>query len=256
MASGRRKPAEPQEEGSPAWMNTYGDMVTLLLTFFVLLFSFSTVDADKWKALVESFSGKVEISAPQLSLDPSTRMDELILALGTPAPTPKGDIEDEKRFDELYRKIKNHVQEKGLDNELNVSKDDGTIIIRVMDSALFDSGQDKIRQDALTMLSNIISIFDQYDDAIKEIHVEGHTDNVPISSSRFKSNWDLSTSRAVSVIQYCIEHSHLSPMKYAAAGYGEYHPIADNNTEEGKARNRRVDFVLISMKGIDLSGTP
>jgi chemotaxis protein MotB len=255
MASGRRKPAESQEEGAPAWMNTYGDMVTLLLTFFVLLFSFSTVDASKWKAIVQSFTGKVEASAPQLSLNPNTDMDELILALGTPAPTPMGDTEDEQRFDELYRKIKNHVQENGLDNALDVSKENGTIIIRVMDSALFDSGQDRIRQDALIMLDNIISIFDQYDDAIREIHVEGHTDNVPISSSRFKSNWDLSTSRAVSVIQYCIERSRLNPMKYAAAGYGEYHPVADNSTEEGKAKNRRVDFVLMSMKSIDLSGT-
>lgn len=246
MANGRRKPAAPHEEGSPAWMNTYGDMVTLLLTFFVLLFSFSTVDADKWKALVATFTGKVELSAPQLTLDPSTRMDELVLALGTPVPTPKGNA-DEERFDELYKMIKKHVQEKGLDNSLDVFKSNNTIIIRVKDSVLFDSGQDKIRQDALDMLDNIISIFDQYDDAIREIHVEGHTDNVPINSSRFKSNWDLSTSRAVSVIQYCIERSILSPMKYAAAGYGEYHPIADNTTEEGKAKNRRVDFVLTSL---------
>lgn len=254
MASGRRKPAESQEEGAPAWMNTYGDMVTLLLTFFVLLFSFSTVDADKWKALVETFTGKVEISAPQLSLDPNTRMDELVLALGTPVPPPNENSQDKEKFDELYEKIKKHVQDKGLDYALDVSKSNNTIIIRVKDSVLFDSGQDKIRQDALSMLDNIMAIFDQYDDAIREIHVEGHTDNVPISSSRFKSNWDLSTSRAVSVIQYCIAHSTLSPMKYAAAGYGEYHPIADNDTEEGKAKNRRVDFVLTSMSSGEISG--
>ncbi len=256
MASNRKKPAESQEEGSPAWMNTYGDMVTLLLTFFVLLFSFSTVDATKWKALVASMSGKVEISAPQLSLDPNTQMDELVLALGTPVPPPNGNSEDDEKFDELYQKIKQHVKDQGLDYALDVSKTNGTIIIRVKDSALFDSGQDRIRDDALTMLESIITIFDQYDDAIREIRVEGHTDNVPISSSRFKSNWDLSTSRAVSVVQYCIEHSHLSPMKYAAAGYGEYHPVADNDTEEGKAKNRRVDFLLMGMKSADLFNAP
>ena len=257
MSRGRRKPETPQEEGSPAWMNTYGDMVTLLLTFFVLLFSFSSVDAEKWKAIVQAFSGKIEMTAPAVTLDPNFDLEDVRITLGTPAPTIKpgdGLSGEEKQFSELYEKIKSHVQENDQENMLDVSKDGDLITIRITDRALFDSGEDQLRKQALDLLTDIIEIFDEYDSVIRQIYIEGHTDNVPISGSKFRSNWDLSTSRAVSIVQYCIEHSKLSPMKYAASGYGEYHPISDNDSEEGRAKNRRVDFLLLSTKSMELVG--
>ena len=249
MLTGRKRLEPPQEEGSPAWMNTYGDMVTLLLTFFVLLFSFSTIDAKKWKAVVQAFTGRTDYDGPTATLDPDFDPADIVFPVATPEPsaTPEADGANmEKRFNELYQKVRNHIMLNGLDFALNVTKDDDLIIIRITDTALFDSGQENIRPEALNLLDSIVSLFDEYDEAIQGIQIEGHTDNVPIRSARFKSNWELSTSRAVSVVQYCIENSSLSPMKYAASGYGEYHPIADNDTEEGKAKNRRVDFVIQS----------
>ena len=261
MRSGRSKPEAPQEEGAPAWMNTYGDMVTLLLTFFVLLFSFSTVDAQKWKAIVESFTGKNpdEITV-ELTPDPDFTFEDVVFPpMNTPEPVPSADDTDgaqmERLFNELYRKVKNHIKINGLEYALDVTKDNDLIIIRITDTALFDSGHDKIREEAISLLDSIVTLFDEYDEAISLIQIEGHTDNVPIRSARFQSNWDLSTSRAVSVLQYCIENSALSPMKYAASGYGEYHPIAENTTEEGKAKNRRVDFVIHSTQSIVLPKT-
>ena len=256
MRGGRRKPETPREEGSPAWMNTYGDMVTLLLTFFLLLFSFSNVDAEKWKAIVLAFSGKTEITAPDVTLDPNFGLDDVRITLGTPAPTVtpgNGLSDEEKQFSELYEKIKSHVHQNDQEDMLDVSKDGDLITIRITDRALFDSGEDQLRKEALDLLTDIIDIFDEYDSVIRQIFIEGHTDNVPISGSKYKSNWDLSTSRAVSVVKYCIEHSNISPMKYAASGYGEYHPISDNTTDAGRARNRRVDFLLLSTKSIGLA---
>ncbi len=254
MRSGRRRAAPPQEEGAPAWMNTYGDMVTLLLTFFVLLFAFSSIDAAKWKSIVQSFTGKKITSSANTTPDPNFGLEDVRFPEDTPGPTPGGSGE-ETSFDELYEKIKTHVRESGEASSLDVSKDGGLITIRVTDTALFNSGDDRIRDEALALLDSIITIFDEYDDALQLVHIEGHTDNIPISGSKFKSNWDLSTSRAVSVVQYCIENSKLSPMKYAASGYGEYHPISDNNSEEGRAKNRRVDFLLLSTKSMELVGS-
>lgn len=254
MRKERKRPEPPQEEGSPAWMNTYGDMVTLLLTFFVLLFSFSTIDAKKWKAIVQSFRGTSDIEGPTATLDPDFDYDDVVFPVAaTPEPSVSPETDGakmEKLFSELYQKVRNHIVINGLDFALNVTKDDDLIIIRITDTALFDSGQESIRPEALTLLDSIVTLFEEYDEAIQRIQIEGHTDNVPIHSARFKSNWDLSTSRAVSVVQYCIESSSLSPMKYTASGYGEYHPIADNDTEEGKAKNRRVDFVIQSAADI------
>ncbi len=252
MVSNRKKPEPPQEYGAPAWMNTYGDMVTLVLTFFVLLFSFSTIDAKKWEEIVNSFSGqRLVVVQP---LDPKAAdSNEIIRTTPTPAITPEPSINNDikERFDELYEKIQKHISENGLDLQLNVSKDDNLIVLRITDSALFDSGRDVIRTDALELLQSIVEIFDEYETAIKLIQIEGHTDNVPIHSAKFDSNWDLSTSRAVRVVQYFIDHSGISPMKYAASGYGEYHPVASNDTEEGKTKNRRVDFVITSTEYID-----
>lgn len=256
MARDRKRPEPPQEEGAPAWMNTYGDMVTLVLTFFVLLFSFSTIDAKKWKAIVQSFRGTSDIDGPTATLDPDFDFDDVVFPEDeTPAPSIDPETDGAKMadlFNELYQKVKNHILINGLEYALYVTKDDDLITIRVTDTALFDSGQENIRPEAIALLESIVTIFDEYDEAIKRIQIEGHTDNVPIHSARFKSNWDLSTSRAVSVVQYCIENSSLSPMKYTASGYGEYHPIADNDTEEGKAKNRRVDFVIQSAADIDI----
>ncbi len=250
MLTGRKRPEPPQEEGAPAWMNTYGDMVTLLLTFFVLLFSFSTIDAKKWKAIVQAFTGRTDYDGPTATLDPDFDPADVVFPIATPKPSITPDQADganmEKRFNELYQKVRNHIIINGLDFALNVTKDDDLIVIRITDTTLFDSGQENIRPEAIDLLDSIVALFEEYNDAIYRIQIEGHTDNVPIRSARFKSNWDLSTSRAVSVVQYCIENSSLSPMKYAASGYGEYHPIADNDTEEGKAKNRRVDFVIQS----------
>ena len=248
MMSRRNAPEAPSEEGAPAWMNTYGDMVTLLLTFFVLLFTVSTIDAQKWQEIVQSFTGQRIVAIAPLDPGEPQEGDADLVRSRTPPPTPEPtpfNIEKDKDdFSKLFQSIKVHIVSNSLDAQLNVHRENQVIILHITESALFDSGKDAIRQDARELLSNIVEIFDEYEGAIELIQIEGHTDNVPIHSARFESNWELSTSRAVKVVKYFLEHSSIEPMKYAASGYGEYRPIAANDSEEGKAKNRRVDFVI------------
>lgn len=259
MRDNKKKPEEPQEEGSPAWMNTYGDMVTLILTFFVLLFSFSTIDAQKWEKLVSSLSGTaivaieaidpddIQLSGTQETEDQENveilepdEENESYADIGTPE-------EIRERFNELYEKIKNHIEENNLENMINIYEEEDTILIRMTDSALFDSGSAEIRDDIKVILLQLCGIFQEYVDLIQEIQIEGHTDNVPVDTTKLKDNWELSTDRATEVVRFFVDNMDIDPSIMTPLGYGEYHPVASNDTEEGRAANRRVDFVIESI---------
>lgn len=261
MSLKRKKPEPPQEEGSPAWMNTYGDMVTLVLTFFVLLFSFSNIDAKKFEKLVSSFTGTHFVAIE--ALDPSQvggpneghaedkPMPSASASASESAGSGANAGDAKEQFEELYQSIKAHIQENKLEAELNVEKNGDVILLHITDSALFDSGRDVIKPDAKKLLKKVSEIFGRYEASIKAIRIEGHTDNVPIHTAKFESNLILSCSRAATVWQYFIDTSKIEPGRYSAVGYGEYHPIASNKTEEGKAKNRRVDFVIEGLDKID-----
>lgn len=258
--SKRKKPEPPAEEGSPAWMNTYGDMVTLLLTFFVLLFSFSTVDAQKWEEIVSSLSGTPFVAIQALDPgDVKADAEPLIetswdLPEPTPSPTPEPSdalnpaqiAEIKEQFDELYDKIKFHIEMNGLQDKLNVQMLDNAILMTMNESALFDSGSAVLKQEARGILPAICEILNQYDALIRKIRIEGHTDTVPIQNSQYKDNWELSSARSLSVLYFLLAQD-MEPEKMYPTFLGEYHPIDDNDTEPGKARNRRVDFVVESI---------
>ena len=259
----RVKKAEPVEEGAPAWMNTYGDMITLVLTFFVLLFSFSTIDAQKWEKLVSALSGTPYIVAQEL--DPGVDRPDVIdmgsiteSSEATPAPTPTPvptptvaptdyeKLEMSVRFEGLFEKIKNHIRENDLEYLLYVEKQDESILLRLSHSAFFDSGRTKMDDDTKEVLREVCKIIMEYDDLIQSVRIEGHTDNVPISSGKFADNWDLSVLRATSVLRFVTENTDMGDIDLMATGYGESFPIASNDTEEGRAQNRRVDFIIVS----------
>ncbi len=256
--AGKRKPQPPDEEGAPAWMNTYGDMVTLLLTFFVLLFSFSTIDAQKWEQIVSSLSGTPYVAIQ--SIDPGEVHSETDPVNDTswdvpkestqPTPEPSNELDEsgkaerERRFEELYQNIKTYIRTNNLEMLLKAQKEHDTILIRMTDSALFNSGKVDILPAAKEMLMEISKIIDEYDDLIETIWVEGHTDSVPISSAKYRDNSDLSAMRATSVRRYMLGIMDISPSKIVPIGYGEYRPVDTNDTEDGKANNRRVDFVI------------
>lgn len=234
------------------WMDTYGDMVTLLLTFFVFLYSASSISEQKWQSLVEAFTGSYSTRPPIGEEVPGDviRIDE-----GKQGAAEE-EGEGEKNYkgaeidfvipdiDPLYRGILASIRESGLESVIDVSKQGLEIVIRFMDNVMFDSGSAELKEDYLYILDNMTDVLTEYEDEITMVRIEGHTDNRPINTWRYPSNWELSVYRAVAVLRYMIEEKDFNTDKISAVGYGEYHPIADNDTEEGRSKNRRVDFVI------------
>jgi Flagellar motor protein len=239
-------------------MDTYGDMVTLLLTFFVMLYSFSSVNTQKWgnlvTALSDSGNGVLTGSAGIAEKSHSSSEGQDSKKVGAKA---NSEVSEEEMNDmqnkikssaNLYAQIKSYIDSNNLSKDVSASRVDAEILIRFSNNVLFDSGEATVKPGAYTIVNEISNAINTYESSIEMIRIEGHTDNLPISNSEFASNWELSTDRAVNVLRYLIEKDHVSPTILSAVGYGEYHPIADNNVEDGRKMNRRVDFVITVTK--------
>ncbi len=255
---------EPEDEGSGYnWMDTYGDLVTLLLCFFVLLYSFSSLNQEKWEELVGAFTGSYGASAIQAFDITSVREEPIKIdsminfeSRGTETLDGEGTSTDDlqalqelqeqvnETFDTLYQKIVIYIDTNDLSGQMSVSRSENFIILRFNEIALFDSGSAAIRQESKESLGHFVQIIADNIDAISIVNIEGHTDNVPISTSEFKDNWDLSVKRATNTLRILLATGLIEEARLSAVGYGEFHPIAPNDTDNGRGQNRRVDFVL------------
>ena len=224
---------EEHKAGSPEWMATYSDLVTLLLCFFILLFSFSTLDIQKYKAVVQSMNGSLGMldSGTTVTLEPMFNV--------FPNDTP---TEENEEFKELFEEFSQLIEASEVSGSIDISIDERGLLIRFLDNVLFDSGKADLKPDAKKIINEIASVIKQSN---KNVRIEGHTDNVPINTPRFPSNWELSTTRAVNVVKYLIEVNKVEPQRLSAVGYADQHPIADNRSIEGKRSNRRVDMVIL-----------
>lgn len=251
-----RKSKKKDTGGGANWMDTYGDMVTLLLTFFVLLYSFSTVDAAKWERLVAALGGKsgvmmsdsglVENQADMLNY-PEEELNQISETTENSATLEElqQELQEKlKQVEELYTQIKNYVAESEFEEDIMVTRTSSEIRIKFTNNVLFDLGKANIKPEAINILSELTDAINTYNQAVEIIRIEGHTDNLPIHTREFPSNWELSTERAVSVLRYMLDVKKVRPEILSAVGYGEYRPFADNSTEEGRRMNRRVDFVI------------
>ncbi len=220
--------------GAPAWMVTYSDLVTLLLTFFVLLVSMANMDPVRFTAASSSIkdafgtnkeSASVDFAIPVLPSSPITKYSPI-------------QIQTTKK---LYEKIKSQIDALRLNKDIGVmKKDDDSIVLRINDSILFERGQVKISKNAYPILRNIADIVRPLP---VDLRIEGHTDDIPVQNSQF-DNWDLSVERAASVMKY-LSHSGLFDLdRMSAVGYGKDRPVVPNKDEASRAQNRRVDFVL------------
>lgn len=227
-----RKKSEEVKKGSPEWMSTYGDLVTLLLCFFVLLFSFSTIDNSKFKAIIQSMQGSLGV------------LDSGVIVQINPVETtfPGNDDSEEESFSKINEQVSNFIEENDLQNSVTLILDERGLLIRLLDATLFDSGKAEIRDEAKYIIEKITDVIKESNNSIR---IEGHTDNVPINTERFPSNWELSTARAVNVLKYMIEIKDIEPSRLSAVGYGEYHPIDSNDTTESRQKNRRVDIMIL-----------
>jgi len=260
-----KRPQEDPPAGSPAWMATFSDLMNLLLCFFVLLFSMSSVDAQKFEMIAASFSqtfsvftaGSTAIGDGLLISNGVSQLNELddyINSMGKAEesedafPENVEDIADAmeqekmKESEKLAGKIEEALQEQNLDKEVDMEITSQYVQLTMKGALLFDSGKAELKQEAMPVLEKLGVILQRY--ALSEIEIEGHTDNVPINTARYHNNNELSSARALAVWDYFEENAGLDPAMMKHSGRGEYVPISDNSTPEGRARNRRVEIKI------------
>ncbi|OKL36217.1 flagellar motor protein MotS [Domibacillus mangrovi] len=226
----RRKHRAPAKKSAgPKWMVTFSDLVTLILVFFVLLFSMSQIDKAKFQKISESFRD-------QQSFDENSSI--------VPGEYPNEEIKPggEASLDQLYEEIKVFLQENDLGQTADVIRDERGVVLVLEEKLLFDSGKAALTLGSYTYMEKIGTLFADMPNMIK---VEGHTDNRPIQSAVYPSNWELSTSRASSVIRYFINEFSLEPARFVAVGYADTRPLVPNTTEENMQKNRRVEIIMI-----------
>lgn len=235
---------EVEKDNSERWLLTYSDLITLLMIFFVIMYTISNIDSKKYNIISRSLSAAMGNGTGSLI---GTLNGSVIDVINSSAV-----ISDDKQItantnnlNSLKDEIEKYLSEENMQDYAIVETDERGLAIRLKDSILFDSGKADVKdnfRDTLIKIGKIISRIDGY------VRVEGYTDNIPINNREFKSNWQLSAARAVNVVELLIDYSGISPEKISAVGYGEYRPIADNSTSEGRAKNRRVEIVVINSK--------
>jgi len=305
MGFNNKKHNDVEEDSSEDWLTTYSDLVTLLLAFFVLLFSFSEIDAKKWEEIVKSFSGDLmitESSTTDSFMDDNTsildqknidireqlmeiqqRKEETSADLEEeleeeaeepPEESPEEELEEapeeqieeneieapieeelleegneidqeviDEQFEELYGELTQYNDIEGL--ELEIARTDSEIRIRLSNNLLFSPEEADIYENSTQTLRDIVSIIKSYDKTLDAIVMEGNTDDLPITTGRYRDNFELSIERALNVLYFFRYEGDFQPEKLIPMGYGEYNPVATNDTAEGRAKNRRTDVLLI-----------
>ncbi len=221
----------------PGWLMTYADLMTLLMVFFVLLYSLASFETQQYKTTIASVRTQVK-QHPE--------MNGIMPLLGSPDGFEKKIRIEEitglrSRETALYQSMENLVKNSAVKDRLGIKASDGKIIVTISGEALFNSGSATLNPTALPEIDDMIDLFEQYTEY--NINIKGHTDNVPIATQMFPSNWELSAIRATTVLKYLISKG-IDPRRLTATGYGDLIPLAGNDTEADRAKNRRVEFVL------------
>jgi chemotaxis protein MotB len=230
-----QKVVEEVEEGAPAWVVTFGDLMSLLLCFFVLMLSFSEMDRNKYRIVSGSLKNAFGMQRKKPVFD-----------------SPKGQKMIAKEFDQAIVLIKVQDVVDPILNELEdefqefkkfveVSVEDNRVTIRMLGEATFDSGEAKLKKKFVPLLQKIGDVLSK---TSGDIIVAGHTDNVPLSGGPFKSNLGLSMARAGAVAEFLLNATAIDPKKLSTMGFGEYRPLASNDTEAGRQKNRRVEIIV------------
>ena len=223
------------EEGA-SWMDTYGDMVTLLLCFFVLLYSISSVDEVKWKALVKSLNAGTDQEVTELVMKSSQNAGDTVEG---------ADKKEDLTFDELYTILKKSVKEIGIEDQTEISKGDGFTFISFRDKIFFDGDSSYLKIEGEVVLDEFAKVLKKVSSHVQEVQIIGHTSqgdpNIP---NNVRNDRTLSALRSMEVTVYLQEKNVISPDKLVSVSYGQFRPIATFKTKEGRARNRRVEILI------------
>jgi chemotaxis protein MotB len=258
--SKRHKKHHHEEHVDESWLIPYADLLTLLLALFIVLFSMSSVDAKKFQAMAEVFNaeftsgtGIFEFPSPIPEEGATSPDEQKNDSDSTEQAQSQGLTEEQKQqlakkaeqveLKAIQAKVNEYVNTKGLQEKLETKLTDEGLLLTIRDNVLFESGSDAVRSQDLQIVNEISELLVM--DPARSIIISGHTDNVPIKNAQFSSNWELSVMRAINFMKILLDNDKLDPRWFSAKGYGEFQPIASNDDAAGKARNRRVEILIL-----------
>ncbi|WP_394580349.1 flagellar motor protein MotS [Cytobacillus firmus] len=236
MRRRRRSPEPPK--GAPIWMVTFSDLVTLILVFFILLFSMSQIDLMKFQAISDSFRDR-QVLDFQPSIIPAENQGEM---------EENTEIEGSGQsdsLDELQMEIQSFLDVNGLEEVIVANRTERGVVLVLQEQVLFKSGEASLLDSSYPFLDKVGTLLANMPNLVK---VEGHTDDRPITTFRYPSNWELSAARASTVIRYLTEGHNLDSHRFMAIGYGETRPIVPNSGPENWEKNRRVEIIISDPK--------
>jgi len=256
VVSKKRRQEPHEDHPDETWLIPYSDLLTLLLALFIVLYSVSSLNVSKLQELQEAFS--IAFNSGFGLLSKSSVVDN-----GNMAEDAKQRIhsksqeelkqEEQQSLEKLKRQLDQYIRQNGLSSQLETQLNQSQLMITIRDNALFASGSADIKPESRKLAVAIGQMLQNYKDY--EVIVSGHTDNQPINTPEFASNWELSSKRAINFMKILLQNKAFDPRRFSAIGYGEYRPVDSNDTEAGRARNRRVE-VSILRKYTDPSANP
>ena len=231
MARGKKQECP---KGAPAYMLTWGDMCTLLLCFFVMLLAMSTIDPAKFDVAASSFQNAF---SGVLESFPSVLITQEVLV-----PRLGGNEQNKRLAVDAARRIRKAVKSENLEDAIKVKVTESGIAVKVADPIGFDIGDAEIKPELMSVLGQVAEIIGRVEGT--QIRVEGHTDDIPIHTRKFPSNWELSAARALNVVKFLATRGNIDPARLSAIGYGEYRPLVPNTSEKNRMQNRRIEIFV------------
>ncbi len=246
-ARSKRRAHEEGHSSNERWLITYADMITLLMVFFIVLYSMANTDLKKFSQVAESM--KVAFHVMGIGTDQGALIGDANSggSQGPAAPILFQNLPPKQRdFIDVSSELTAFAAEAGLQADISINMNLEGIIISLSDALVFEPGSAELRPESVATLHQVAQILKLTNNAVR---VEGHTDNVPTNNPLYPTNWELSVARAVNIVRYLAEEEGISPARLSAAGYAEFKPVAPNNSRANRALNRRADIVIIYPNG-------
>ncbi|WP_164670247.1 flagellar motor protein MotB [Virgibacillus doumboii] len=252
----RRKKRYKKSHINESWLLPYSDMLTLIAALFIVLFAMSEIDAQKYQQLIQVFNSEFGVESSVVDNNSSTIEP-------APSKTPiDPEVDDNKEDEEkgkkellrlkaLQEQINKYINENNLSDVLRTQLSGEGLMITISNDVSFDSGSDKVKKYGKKIAREMSEFL--YTDPPHRIVVSGHTDNVPIHNSEFSSNWELSAMRAINFMRLLLDNEKLDPERFSSKGYGKHHPIVPNTGVENRAKNRRVEVLILPNYDIPLN---
>lgn len=235
-----RKRPKNLDKGAPKWMVTFSDLMTLILVFFILLFSMSVVDATKFRAIADSFKQREILDFYPSIIESENPSDDTDVKRDPLEDMNSGDKAD-RELNRLLEEVNQYLEKNELTDVITASRDDRGVVLVLQERTLFDTGEAEILLGAEPFLRKVGTLLETIPNLVK---IEGHTDSRPINTYRYPSNWELSGARASSVIRFLVEENGIEANRFLAVGYGDTRPVVPNTTIENLQKNRRVIIVI------------